>query len=69
MNPPKRLSQKECDKLPVGTKVIVTWSGGNGPHEYTVVRHWGGVSLVDTAYDDPLDFVGQEFYHTAVWLK
>lgn len=31
------LTQAEVDTLPAGTRVLVTWSGGNGPHEYVIV--------------------------------
>ena len=32
------LSKAEIMALPEGERVIVTWSGGHGPHEYHV--HW-----------------------------
>ena len=35
------LTADEVASLPEGTHVIVTWSGGNGPHKY-VVHHHGG---------------------------
>lgn len=54
------LTQAECDALPVGAKVRVTWSGGNGPHEYYISQHWGGYACVDNAYHDPLNFVGKK---------
>jgi hypothetical protein len=31
------LTQAEVDELPHGSAVRVIWSGGNGPHYYTVV--------------------------------
>lgn len=31
-----RLSQSELNAMPRGAKVIVTWQGGNGPHEYVL---------------------------------
>lgn len=37
----KALTQEEVDALPDGTKVLITWSGGNGPHEYEVVQKNG----------------------------
>lgn len=34
------LTQEQVNALPEGTAVIVTWSGGNGPHRYTIgVKH------------------------------
>lgn len=33
---PAPLTQAEVDALPDGAEIIVTWSGGNGPHRYTV---------------------------------
>lgn len=33
---PARLSSAEVERLPLGTKVVITWSGGNGPHRYEV---------------------------------
>jgi len=32
------LSTTEIQALPEGARVLVAWSGGNGPHEYRV--HW-----------------------------
>src|SRR5712692_2606510 len=32
------LSMTEIQALPEGARIIVAWSGGNGPHEYRV--HW-----------------------------
>lgn len=51
--------------LPEGTVVEVVWSGGNGPHGYTVVKD-GDVSCVDTIYRDPITFVGRERFQTNV---
>lgn len=34
------LTQEQVDALPEGAEVVVTWSGGNGPHRYTIgVKH------------------------------
>jgi len=33
---PPRLSAEEIAALPNGTRIIVTWDGGNGPHEYVI---------------------------------
>ena len=65
----KLLSQLEVDILPVGTRVRVKWSGGNGPHEYTIVDHQYGHSVVDNTYKDSLKFVGKERYHDQVEVK
>ena len=35
------LSTTEIQALPEGARVIVAWSGGNGPHEYRVYWHRG----------------------------
>lgn len=51
--------------LPEGTVVELVWSGGNGPHTYTVVKS-GDISCVDTTYEDAITFVGTERYHTNV---
>lgn len=65
----KRLTQEECNELPEGTEVVVTWSGGNGPHEYRIYGHFGGYAQVDNIYHDELDFVGLRSCNTAVWVK
>lgn len=60
-----------------GTPIVVMWSGGNGPHHYTVQRSAGLVVAASSweVEHDQLDpdkdlerFVGQERYHTRVWL-
>ena len=30
------LTQQQVDRLPIGAEIVVTWSGGNGPHLYKV---------------------------------
>lgn len=40
------LTQEQVDALPEGTRVMVKWSGGNGPHEYRV----GKVSTIPGSY-------------------
>lgn len=38
----KRLTQAEVEALPVGTRVHVKWSGGNGPYWYVIrADKWG----------------------------
>lgn len=67
------LTREQVEELPQGTAIEVIWSGGNGPHRYTVhvdeneQRYAAtGNPRMDTY--NPLDFVGQEPYHTRVWL-
>lgn len=37
------LTQEQVNELPIGTRVEVVWSGGNGPHEYQIIgRHGEG---------------------------
>jgi hypothetical protein len=73
------LSVEDVEHLPEGARVVVIWSGGNGPHEYVIVvglygqRYAVGLRF---AYDpndrmrwyNPLTFVGVERFHTRVWL-
>ena len=35
----KNLTRKEIDLLPLGTRLIITWTGGNGPHVCCLVEH------------------------------
>lgn len=30
------LTEEQVAELPEGTRVVITWSGGNGPHTYEV---------------------------------
>jgi len=74
------LSQEEVNLLSEGTEVIVTWTGGNGPHLYTVWVDHDGNRLAGTTSNallsEPLiaarhrvlDFVGKEYFHTRVSL-
>lgn len=72
------LSAEEVERLPEGARVVVIWSGGNGPHEYVIaVDERGERYTVSVQYADdpnhrmrwynPLTFVGVERYHTRVW--
>lgn len=74
------LSRQEVEALPSGTPVIIVWSGGNGPHRYTVRRIPGGLVAADSWEDDheqwdvdgkgldgPSAFVGTAPMHTRVW--
>ena len=75
------LTAEQVAELPEGALIEIIWSGGNGPHQYRVHIDWPdeqryAVSLSDWPTPrtpamltyNPLDFVGQERYHTRVWL-
>jgi len=70
----KYLTQKEVDELPEGTEVIITWSGGNGPHKYITGKYDGESYTTFVASDekrhlgDRIDFVGAEKPFTMVSL-
>jgi hypothetical protein len=71
----KLLTQEQVDELEEGTWVLITWSGGNGPHNYRITvdnngnRYACGADYFDTPEDplrfyNPIDFVGHERFHT-----
>lgn len=65
------LTQEEVDALPDGTKVMVLWSGGNGPFEYILKKIDGITHAGNDApytYFHSLDRVGEERYNMRVWL-
>ena len=63
------LTPEEAAVLPADTEIMVIWSGGNGPHRYRVVIGPNGIRYAgDLRNDNPLDFIGQERFHTRVWL-
>lgn len=69
------LTAEEVEKLPNGTKVIITWSGGNGPHRYVIQRIRYGTIIARMPGEKHLrpknhtiNFVGKERYHTHVSL-
>ena len=71
----KPLSQEEVDTLSAGTEVVITWSGGNGPHIYTIHKREGDNSSYVKDHnpnagwwDGEIDFVGPERPHTIVTL-
>ncbi len=67
---PKFLSQSQVDSLPDGTKVMIVWSGGNGPHKYEVCSHRGG-KYTKTERGKPaerISFVGKNKPFTLVWV-
>lgn len=71
------LTADEVALLPEGTRVVVIWSGGNGPHEGVIAadegdpeRYYVPRHLVDDErmrYYNPLTFVGGQRFHTRVW--
>jgi hypothetical protein len=54
------LTQEQCDRLPAGTRVLVIWTGGNGPCEYVTGTPRNGHSYVPGCSNDDgeLTFVG-----------
>ena len=65
----KYLTQYEVDNLPIGTKIIVTWGGGNGPAERIITEKWNGHCITDIGIKNGyLDFVGTEKMQTKVSL-
>jgi len=69
------LTREEVNKLPNGTKVIITWCGGNGPHKYIIQRgSYGGLIAqmpgATKLYpkNHTIDFVGTQSFHTHVSL-
>jgi len=60
---PDCLTQEEVDALPEGTEVVITWSGGNGPHRYTISKYQGAsyTTITASGVSHPghrIDFVG-----------
>jgi hypothetical protein len=80
---PPYLTQDEVNALPDGTRIVVTWHGGNGPWEYTVERvYFDGDYLYSVGSHtypweqgmgilrrvSDLDFVGDKKPHTMVTI-
>jgi len=79
------LTQDDINALLDGTEVLIKWSGGNGPHEYTIKRHVNDPVHVYAATRFELEilrlngdyfpwgglvkFAGRERCHTGVILK
>jgi hypothetical protein len=73
------LTAAEVAALADATPIIVVWSGGNGPHRYTVARHFGrpwartdhepAHGRADLEGRSLERFVGLERCHTRVWLE
>ena len=63
------LTQEEVDNLPIGTKVFVTWGGGNGPAKRVITEKFNGKCVTDIGIKSGyLDFVGTEKMQTKVSL-
>lgn len=73
------LTQEEVNRLPNKTRVMVLWSGGNGPHEYIIFNgseDWDECAYALSLRQDlpqdprrnPLNFVGKESFHTKVYV-
>lgn len=50
------ITHKQAETLPDGTRVRVTWNGGNGPHEYVIDVDRFGVRRISEVK------LGQRFY-------
>jgi len=71
------LEEAEVAALRDGERVRITWSGGNGPHEYVIavdehgrryaVSECGSPEIREQMrWYNPIEFVGVERYHTRV---
>lgn len=69
------LTEAEVAELAEGALVTVIWSGGNGPHDYEIAVDARGQRYAWTGrcesvpFYNPLRFIGQERFHTRVWLR
>lgn len=61
------LSQTEVNRLKNGTKVWIYWTGGNGPHKYTIETQ-NKVAWAKEC-DSVIDYVGYEVPRTLVALS
>jgi hypothetical protein len=75
------LTADDVAMLPEGARVLVIWSGGNGPHEYLIAGDqystdryaesvrpdWDEATRARMRYYNPLTFVGGQRFHTRVW--
>lgn len=57
------LSQEQVDALAEGTRVMIKWSGGNGPHEYRVKNFHG---LAHTLDESP---AGSQLMHPITFVS
>ena len=68
------LTPEEVDALPEGTLITVTWSGGNGPHDYVVTVNDHGQRFAEVPgntnermrFYNPLRGIWPD---TRVWLR
>lgn len=70
------LTEEQVAELPEGAKVVITWSGGNGPHTYEIHQCAGQTYAWSSdlylaerlKHYNPITFVGAERFHTRVSL-
>jgi hypothetical protein len=58
------LSAKEAEALPDGARVVILWSGGNGPCEYTVRVGPRGHRRLQTDREKELGLPGVNYFAT-----
>jgi hypothetical protein len=58
------LSAKEAEALPDGARVVILWSGGNGPCEYTVRVGPRGHRRLQTDQEKRLGLPGMNYFDT-----
>lgn len=67
------LTREQVGSLEIGSRVSVTWSGGNGPHEYRILKkatdsEGKATAFVNNVYEDELNFIGDKAPFTVVRL-
>lgn len=69
------LTQSQVDRLPADSKVEIVWTGGNGPHEYTIHKRDDNADMSyvkphnpNSGWDGEIEFVGPESPYTTVKL-
>lgn len=71
----KLLTQSEVNRLPIGTKVKIKWSGSIEFYDYVIKDKCGELRLVckfnpnSGWWYGQIDFVGKKDYHTQVKLR
>lgn len=65
------LTQEEFDALESGAEVVITWSGGNGPHRYRVSKLHDGTSTIYGTHGAWVGTpcCGETRGHDHVWLE
>jgi hypothetical protein len=48
------LTVQQIRNLPDGAEVVITWSGGNGPHPYRILVDFNGERCVETLHCDEI---------------